>query len=457
MTETTQRPQNSLSQMSAKVPPWLWLWIIFYVSSLPKIFSLWQKIFNDLFFYQEPSSAITGTDLFFLLRFADLLELIPAMALFFSILSLLIPTLRKTWLENRYELNKYEPTSIPAVVEIRDFLYHHAPGIKIKANPTNADEFAFVYSLGYRKAAIAILAPLIKLWRSERSMAKSILLHEVAHYNHGDAFIVGAGSIFRTVIDRWFYLFLILFLLPMTIVLIDSSINFFRETNELVNELDLRTFVDFPIIKAILFEIWQTVLAILSMLGTMLSLLLFTLNMYTIPLVGIWSSEFNADQFSLQHSQDSMLKVVELQSSKISLLKWFLKRLTHPPNFIRRWFISNSQSKTTKIILIILFPLSYILALVFQTLFAMLHASLSGISIDSIDLGSIIANVLHNSFAPKWLIMAIFILLWCYSSHIWEQWFTKIPKRANQLESLVYLSSAAIVGGLALIGFLFKT
>lgn len=457
MTGTTQRPHNSLSQMSAKVPPWLWLWIIFYISSLPRIFSQWQKIFNDFFYYQEPSSAITGTDFFFLLRLTNLLELIPAMALFFSILSLPIPTLRKTLLENKYKLNKYEPTSIPAVIEISNFIHLHAPGIKIKANPTNFDESAFVYSLGYRKAAIAILAPLIRLWRSDRSMAESILLHEVAHYNHGDAFIVGAGSLFRTVIDRWFYLFLILFLLPMTIVFIDSSITFFRETTELVNELELRTFVAFPIIKAILFKIWQVILAIPLMLGTMLSLLLFTLNMYTIPLAGIWSSEFNADRFSVQHSQDSMLKVVELKSSKLSLLKWFLKRLTHPPNFIRRWFISNSQLKVTKVILIVFFPLSYILALVFQVLFAMLQASLSGISIESLDLGSIVAYVLHDLFAPRWLIMAIFILLWCYSSHIWEQWFTKIPKRANKLESSIYLSSALIVGSLALIGFLFKT
>jgi hypothetical protein len=132
MTKTTQKTQNSLSQVSAKVPPWLWLWIIFYVSSLPQIFSLWQKLWNDLFFYQEPSSAITGTNLFFLLRLTNLLEFIPPMALFLSILSLLIPTWRKTWLENRYELNKYEPTSIPAVIEISDFLHHHAPGIKIK-------------------------------------------------------------------------------------------------------------------------------------------------------------------------------------------------------------------------------------------------------------------------------------------------------------------------------------
>lgn len=452
MTGTAERPQSSGTQTSTKVPPWLWLWIVFYVSSLPQQFSLWQKLLNDLLFYQEPSPEITGSAFFFLARLANLLEFIPLFALFLGTLSLSVPTLRKAWLERKYGLNDYEPTSIPVVVDISSFLREHAPGIIVKANPTNFNEPAFVYSLGYRKAAVAILAPLIKLWRTDRPAAEAILLHEVAHYNHGDAFIVGAGSLFREVIERWFYLFLGLFCLPIVIIFITQTITFFKE----LGGLGWSAFLIFPLIGAILHKIWQVIVGIPLLLISMLSILLWTANIFTIPLAGIWSSELNADQFSAQHSLDSMLNALNKQSKEPPLLTWLLNRLTHPPNWIRWWFISNSQTKTGKVLLLILFPLSYILALILQVLFAVLQAGVAGIPVESINLGGNIAYVLNNLFAPRWFIMAILLVVWSFYAYTWEQWFTKTTQRTAQLESSVYFLSAAIVGGLSLIGFMMK-
>jgi hypothetical protein len=452
MNETFERPQSNSLQTSAKVPPWLWLWIVFYMMSLPQVFSLWQRLINDLLFYQEPSPEVTGSAFFFLARLGNLMEFIPSFALFLGTVSLLIPTLRKTWLERKFNLSD-PPTSSLGITEIVHFIQTHAPGISIKVNPTEFSEYAFIYSLGYRKAAIAVFAPAIKLWRSDRSAAEALLLHEIAHYNHGDAFIVGAGSFFRAVIERWFYLFAGLFCLPIVIVFLTQTISFFQE----LGQLGWSILLIVPVLGAILHKIIQVIVGIPLLLGSMIGILLWTANIFTIPLIGIWTSELNADQFAAQRSSENMLNVIRHLPKEPRLIKWILSRLTHPPDWIRQWFITYSWKTFSNVLLLVLFPLSYILALILQIIFTMFQASVAGIPIESINLGDNIAYVMHNLFAPRWFVMSMLLVIWPFSAHIWERYFTERSQQNAQLESLTYFMSAAIVGGLSLIGFLMTT
>lgn len=449
MTETYERPQSNGNavQTSAKVPPWLWLWIVFYVTYLPQVFSLWQKLFNDLLFYQEPSQEITGSAFFFLARLGNLLEFIPSFALFIGTISLLIPTLRKTSLERKFNLSD-PPMSSSGINEIVHFIQTHAPGIHVKVNPTEFSQYAFVYSLGYRKAAIAVFAPVIKLWRSDRAAAEALLLHEVAHYNNGDAFIVGAGSIFRIVIENWFYLFAGLFCLPIVIVFLTQTIYFFKE----LEQLGLSILLIVPLIGAVLHKIIQVIVGIPLLLKSMIGIFLWTTSIFIIPLIGIWTSELNADQFAAQRSSENMLAVIHRLPKEPHFLKWVLNRLTHPPNWIRRWFIAHSQRTSSNALLLVLFPLSYIMALIVQILSTMFQAE----SIDLISLGPNVAYVLHNILALRWFLMSIVLLIWPFSAHIWEQWFTGTSRQTGQIEFSTYFISAAIVGGLSLIGFMMK-
>jgi hypothetical protein len=452
MTETYERPKRNVDQTSAQVPPWLWLWIVFYVTYLPQMFGLWRKLLNDLLFYQGPSQEVTGSAFFFLAKLGNLLEFIPSFSLFLGVASLLIPTLRKTSLENKFNLNDL-PASTTGINEIVHFLQIHAPGIQVKVNPTEFSEYAFVYSLGFRKAAIAVFAPTIKLWRSDRAAAEALLLHEVAHYNNGDAFIVGAGSVFRIVIEHCFYLFVGLFCLPIGIVFLTQTLSLFEE----LGQLGWSVLLIFPVIAAILHKISQVIIGIPLLLGSMTGILLWAANIFIIPLVGIWSSELNADQFAAQRSSENMLSVIHRLPKEPHLLKWILNRFTHPPDSMRQWFIAHSQEPFSRILLLILFPLGYIAALMIQVLSLIFKLAASDIPVESVNLGANIAYALHNLFAPRWFMMSVVLLTWFFLANIWEQWFIGTSRQTSQLEFSTYFISAVIVGGLALVGFMMKT
>lgn len=166
--------------------PWLWFWLVFYVINTPARFGQWNQTWNTVV-----SLISRRTDLSRLLGLPSIVEFVPSIALSLGVLTIFIPKARAALLKRQYSL--VDPPEMTVISEIKDFLHNYVPAIKITFS-LKPGVLAFVYPLGYRTTAVAIFSGFIKLWRSDRPAAEAVLLHEIAHYVHGDALIVGAGS-----------------------------------------------------------------------------------------------------------------------------------------------------------------------------------------------------------------------------------------------------------------------
>jgi Zn-dependent protease with chaperone function len=419
-----------------------------YAFSLPGFLSIVQNNLNNFFFDQELPADVTGTNFAFLLRLADILEIIPLFAVFFGVLTIFIPQINSARLERKYDLSEPNLGS-PALREIAEFLHQHAPGIPIKATLQPANYLARVYALGYRKTGIAIFPGLVKLWRFDRSSAETILLHEVAHYRHGDALIVGAGSHLRTIVEHWFFLYLLLGLIPFVLVLLDQTITFFQELTQL-NQLGIPLPSLLP--SAIFHKITQFLFLFLpGIFLQFLGLLFWMVNIFILPLIGIWCAELNADKTAMEarESPDDLIQSIEKLHGQIPWWDWLLNRMTHPPNKMRQWIATHSKNTTGLVLLLLLFPLAYLIKLLAITGRALTVAPL-GITVD---IGAGITTF-FMTVAPTYLLIAILLLLWPLVSGYWERFFCGIKRTSNRGKYKVYFLSAAIVTTLSVIGYL---
>ena len=286
---------NASNRLSSNVlPPWLWLWmLIFVVVVLPYFFAVWVRNIQQLL--TTPSAGIDWvTDFAYrILGLPALLELIPSLALFLGLVALLRPQLRTRYLEQKYTL---KPISYKTqdVAEILEFIEHHAPGIEVRANFRRTDQVPFVYPLGFRKTAIALFGQLVALWRADRPAAEAILLHELAHYRHGDALIIGAGSPFRAVIEQWGRFFVWLFVLPFVFSFAAITILFFWEMGQIIWIMSLSSIG--MLFAAIGHKLGQSVYMLIGALIISIGLLMWTTSVFIVPMVAIWCSEMNADQ-----------------------------------------------------------------------------------------------------------------------------------------------------------------
>lgn len=435
-------------QESGFLPPWLWLWLMMYTFSLPGYFSIVQQNLNNFFFYQELPADLSGTNFAFLLRLAHIQEIIPLLAVFFGVLTIFSPQKNAARLERKYDLS--EPNLVsPALREMAEFLHRYAPGIQIKATLHPANQLAFVYPVGYRKTGIAIFPSLIKLWRSDRSSAETILLHEVAHYRHGDALIVGAGNYFRVVVEHWFFLYLSLCLIPLVLVLLDQTITFFQELTQL-SQLGIPLLSLLP--SAIFHKITQLWFFLLpGIFFQFLGLLFWMANIFMLPLIGIWCAEFNADRTAMEarESPDDLVQAIEKLHHQIHWWDWLLNRMTHPPNKMRQWMATYSKNTICLVLLLLVFPLTYL-----TKLLAMIGRSLTVAPLGiTVDIGAGITTF-FMTVAPTYLLMAILLLLWPLVSGYWERFFCRTKRTSNRGKYKVYFLSAAIVATLSVIGYL---
>ncbi len=410
------------------IPPWLWFWLIVYIISLPSNLSNWIQLLKDILAYQNPSSEITGGSLFPLLAITDFLELIIPVILYLDIALLLIPNQRAKRLEREFQLTQPD-YDIPAVREIIEFLYKYNPKIRVKTNPLCFDQLVFVYPLGYGKVAIALCGAIIKLWRKDNAIAKAVLLHELAHYHHGDVFIIGVGSIFRKLISHWFPIYLLTVLAPISLVFLSQTITFFQEVG-----------ISLP---TIIYKASQIILGIPLFLSQMIGLLFLSLNAFILPLVGTWCSEFNADQAAAKvTSYHEVIKAIQQLPAEKSWTRWLLFRLSHPPNKLRQWLLTNSQNWWILFILLSLFPLVYILRVLIPIAQWLPISFLLLNDLDTLRKG--IVYYLDNAM-PILFSTAILIAAWPKTSHYWESYFSGAKLNSTKNFPWVYYLTAATI------------
>jgi Zn-dependent protease with chaperone function len=424
------------------LPPWLWFWlVVFFVLLLPYYLAVWIRNIQELF--QTPAAGIdpvTGAA-YRILGLVGLLELVPSLALFLGILALLRPAIRTNRLEKEYKLKPAGPTTT-VMVEILEFIHHHAPGIEVRANRLRFDQPPFVYPLGFGTTAIAIFGQLVKLWQSDRPAAEAILLHELAHYRHGDALIIGAGSPFRGVIEQWGKLYSRLFLVPFILSFVAIAILFF---GEIIYLMSMGVGGIGLLVSAIVHKLVQTAGMLFWALFISFGLLIFTTSVFIVPMVAIWCSELNADQAPASRSVEDALSALHRLPEQAQGRKWLLFRLAHPPAKLRQWMATNSAHLLGKVTLLLLFPLSFVLQ---AWLLRLLRAlgRINGIEIVSIDR---VAS--PQTVSGLWLVAAVLLIVWPFLASAWERVFCS-GQRSPSLNPLAYWVSAGVLGGLGLWG-----
>lgn len=430
-------PGRDGDENNGLLPPWLWFWLVTYGLSLPWQIRIWRQMLTDLFFHKELPETLTGTHFAFVLRLSNVPELLPSLALLLGILAIFFPWLRAAYLEWRYRLAK-GPHKTPAINEIGNFLLTRYPGLRISSNVLRTDQLAFVYPFGYRNAAVALFGGVIKLWRSDRPAAEAVLIHEMGHYRHGDALVVGAGSFFETVVRHWLTLYFLFCALPLGLVWADQRITFLLKNREM------------PLFTLLSHEIDQLCLYLPGMLFQLTGLLFWMAGTFILPLVAIWCAEFNADRFAIDtlESADSLVHALKKQGKKVSWWRWVLGRMTHPPTATRCWMALHASENTGFLLLLLVFPLAY-----FAKLFILLGRGLSGylISYPSIAATEIFKKLgVHcagylKMINPILFAIAMLLFFWPHISGYWEQIFCGSRGQSVQASRKGYLSSAVIL------------
>lgn len=431
----------------ASLPPWLWFWLVVYVLSLPRVIhGLRQQHVNVLSSYETlPAGTITGLHVYFL---SVLPQLLSTLALALGLFTVVVPWLRAAYLERRFRLKRSSAAS-PALEEIKNFIDEHAPGIEIKVNLIRTNQLAFVYPLGFRRTALAIFGGLVKLWRSDRQVAEAVLLHEIGHHRQGDTLIVGAGSFFEALARYWLFLGL----LAVAVAAIDGAIISVQIADRLGHDL-LTTLVSFVL--------WVMPEVFLEFTGV----LFWILSALVIPVIGgIWCAELNADRFAVgaQGSSEHLSSALGKLAPHRSWWRWFLFRMYHPPQTVRRWAARRPGKTVALMTLLLIFPLAYVAKVATMSGWALslyLSQCVLGCDLAAVweDLSSNVEFVL-GGYVRIWLAMAGLLLLWPVLSKYWEGIFTNKPGRrfASQPRSYrAYALSATLVCVLALSFYLLR-
>jgi len=454
---------NDTHYLAGKIPPWLWFWLIVYLFYLPGLANwLWESNLKPIL-NPEGVPDFLGSKFFsshfisFLLAIPGLHEIIPSLIVLLGVSTIFFPHVRKLYLEKHFKLR--QPSSnAPDIEEIADFIHQYAPNIEIRTSLIRTKQIAFVYPLGYTKAAVGLFIGIRRLWHSDREAAEAVLLHEISHYRHGDVLIVGAGSFFETLLKIWFPLLILLLFVPSFLLYGHSTITSFLESQRIHQEYgrllgDNNWFIDW-------FKSQVEMFFLIDLPGDLLiSTMLFCISGVVLiaPLLGIWCSEFNADQFviNIQKSPRGLLRAFNNLSPSTSWWYWFLSNMSHPPVSMRRWFASHSGETNQFMFLLLLFPFAYIIKLILIHFRAI--AALASFSSGRELFQEFIDNtvVYFQASAPVWLAMGIFLLTYPRVAKFWEQMFCSDSKSVNPLQCREYFICSLVVGCCSLLGYLF--
>lgn len=425
---------------SASIPvPWLWFWLVTYILYLPAIFS--NFIISPLLslFFGDSRSALRTFFTEYSVRGVGVVELVPYIVVMLGIIFVFFPKQRAARLERKYRLKAIDPEQLP---EIRAFLGGYAPKLEIKVNLAQMDQYAFVYPTGYRSFAIAIFGPLARLWRQDPEAAKAVLLHEVAHYRSGDGHIQGTGSLFTSYLRSWLLIFLMAMVLPLTLNLIKVSvtavIQFFREGF-------------FTSIPGLLLGLVGTFIP--NLILTSISAFLGTLSIIFLPLMGIWIAEINADFYAAQALGDAgpVQRALRHVGKRPSSFIWMLRRMTHPPEFIRRAIAGVRDRQLALSLILMMIPLAYLVRNLIILAQLMVMQIVNSYPVDVIlnEFGKALSGL-----SGLLIFVVLLFLVWSWLAPRWQFIFTH-AREGVIVQKTPYFLASGLTFGLVLILALF--
>lgn len=461
------KPTSNKLHQAGILPPWLWFWLVIYFLKLPGLIQfLWEGNIKPVLSPQPLPEPLGNNSIALLLALPSINEILPFIMLFIGVLSILFPYLRKMRVERDYKLTQPQKIT-PALKEILEIVESYAPSVEIKTNLLRTNMFALVYPTGYRTSAIAIFGGLIKLWRSDKEAAKAMLLHELGHCRHGDVLMIGAGSFFNDLLNNWFRILALFFVIPLILVYGWSLISSlhdqwnlhqqFNQMNSQLRELNIQIPETGNWFLAWLwFQLKQFFLVELpGVISMVVSLIFLTPIVIATPLMATWCAEFNADQFviAIQQSPDNLLHGLDKLSLSTSRREWLLSRLSHPPNKLRRWMACRSMMPKQLLFLFLLFPLTYIAQFIFLLIRAYSALLMTNSIYDILKKSLHYAVIYFQTIAPVLLGISIILLLYPKIAVVWEKLFCQEKDTINPPFYKEYFVSAILVGCLAAIGY----
>ncbi|HET6469725.1 MAG TPA: M48 family metalloprotease [Geminicoccaceae bacterium] len=329
------------------LPPWFWIWVplfLWQVTLLPSTYA--GQIGAMLAAAGGPVSEVR------LLTRAFTAALV-AQAAAYAVLAVgvglsFLPWLRARLVERRFGLET-APEGYPSAAwqEVLAELARVAPGLEVRANLADRRYLAFVYPAGLRRRRIAIFGGLLALWRRDPDAGRAVLVHETAHLGTGDALFVGTGAPLERVVRHWPIIAAGGALVPLL----------WAGVEIIAAALDDRLYL-----LGGGSDVAGHVLSGAALVGVNLSL--WYAAIFVVPVAAIWSIELAADRATLARGADRAgYRRVLAQGGHRGVSSRLLAALSHPPPSLRAWALRHRRAVWWHALLLLLFPLAYLVRL----------------------------------------------------------------------------------------------
>jgi hypothetical protein len=286
------------------------------------------------------------------------------------------------------------------------------------------------------------------LWKIDREAAEAVLLHELEHYRRGDALFMGPGDFFENAVKLTILFYLLFVALPYIITSADRTWQQYeslqkidaigREINNMRRSMGLEEQPPAGYFWPLATSIFISAFGLLT---TTAGFLVRTVASFVLPVACVWAAEFNADHFAAGHQKyrDGILRELNKKHGKLGWWRWILFRLSHPPDSMRRFFLSRRDSYALALLLLI-YPLAMF------TRIAVLHVWVflfqAGVGTASAVAGQsaeftwqkFLQDSIENtrlaitSWPLDWLLMTGLLLAWTSVAPPWERFFTRGQK-----------------------------
>ncbi len=343
------------------------------------------------------------------------------------------PAIRLTYSIGRPHRKSLACSSIrvlgPLFDTCKDYLIEH---LTIRSLPGRA----IIYPFGYHTTAIAISSSFLTTWRTRPKEAEEILLHELAHYRHGDTYILGAGSFLETVSKYWLSITLVFTIIPILIALVYEDVTTLQQTLSITHAVpELRGQIIVHFLQQIV------VVDLPDLLLPLLLSLFWSASHFLLLLAAIWSAELNADRFVT----DTMHEMTTLIPQQGKSKQWLLDAMTHPPKGLRRWVAEPGRAGRS-LFLLLFFPLAFVLLI--SVKIGLFLSSYNGSNLFDEAVKPLLQGIVWIE-----LCIAFSLLLWPLFGRYWEWIFSRVKgERRDGNSYRVYLVSAICVVGLCLPG-----
>ena len=268
-------------------PPWALFWLVSSLIAVPGQLWAWKaSLFDLLGATPVPVGAGSGSGVLRLVNVADLTRPVLLAA---AVATVLAAPVRGLIVQHRYRLTA---ASGPALAEIAAFARSAAPEVAVRGNTRRLDIRAFVYPLGYRRAALAVCGGLVMLWRRDRAAAEAVIRHELSHHDRGDTLLLGTVSSLEAVLRRWGWILIAFVVVPVSVAWVAETTDFFRQVGTAGSD----------------HKAWQFLTLILpGLLWLLLTPTAQLLAVITMPIAASWSAELAADHRAAERAGSAAL------------------------------------------------------------------------------------------------------------------------------------------------------